>query len=216
MRPCWQPGYAARRHCRLGPVRGREPRPASLDRHAPESALTWPGGGLNHFAYFSRVPRIEAVPITGVTDSPRLKLRRGFRFAFIGLFAGFLGLGMAAYRMSVESDQPPRPKTKEISDVLSDTIKKTVDKFRQKQPTPSPLSVSEAWSASNKLGLAASIFGFIGAAFGCVSWLVGEHRRWTWAALCVGIAALAWTHVVVAVSIAVALAIGLWILSHMS
>jgi VIT1/CCC1 family predicted Fe2+/Mn2+ transporter len=156
------------------------------------------------------------MPTTGVTDSKRPTLRRGFRFAFIGLFAGFLGLGIAAYRMSIESDQPPRPKTKEISDVLSDTIKKTADKFRHKQPTPPPPSATEPWPASKKLGLAASILGFIGAAFGCVSWLVGEHRRWTWAALCVGIAALAWTHVVVAVAIAVAFAIGLWLLSHMS
>jgi VIT1/CCC1 family predicted Fe2+/Mn2+ transporter len=141
-------------------------------------------------------------------------LRRGFRFALIGLLAGFLGLGIAAYRVSVESDSPPRPRKKEISDVLSDTIKKTADKLRNKQPTSVP-SPAETWPVSKKLGLAASIFGFIGAALGCISWLVGEHRRWTWAALCVGIAALAWTHVVVAVAIAVAIAIGLWILSHM-
>jgi VIT1/CCC1 family predicted Fe2+/Mn2+ transporter len=156
------------------------------------------------------------MPTTEATVSTRPKLRHGFRFAFIGLVVGFLGLGIAAYRMSVESEQPPRPRTKEISDVLSDTIKKTADKFRHKQPTPAPASAPEAWPASKKLGLAASICGFIGVTFGCASWLVGEHRRWTWAALCVGIAALAWTHVVVAVSIAVAIAIGLWLLSHMS
>lgn len=149
------------------------------------------------------------------TTSTRSMLRRGYRFALIGLLVGFLGLGIASYRMSIESEPPPRPKTKEISDVLSDTIKKTADKFRKKQPAPPPAPEAVAWSVSKQLGVAASICGFIGAAFGCVSWLVGEHRRWTWAALCVGIAALAWTHVVVAVSIAIGIAILIFILSHL-
>lgn len=156
------------------------------------------------------------MPIIETTVPARSRLRRGLRFAFIGLVAGFIGLGIAAYRMSVESEQPPPPKTKEVTNVLSDVIRKAKDKFRHKQPTPPPASAPEAWPVSKKLGLAASICGFISVAFGCVSWLVGEHRRWTWAALCVGIAALAWTNVVVAVSIAIAIAIGLWLLSHMS
>ena len=142
-------------------------------------------------------------------------LRRGFRFAFIGLFVGFLGLGIAAYRMSIESDQPTRPRSKEIAEVLSDTIKKTADKFRHKQPTNPPPTAAVAWTVSKQLGLAASVCGFIGAVFGCISWLVGEHRRWTWAALCVGVAALAWTHVVVAVSLAIGIAIAIWILGHL-
>ena len=158
----------------------------------------------------------EAIPITQQTTSTRSKLRRGYRFAIIGLLVGFLGLGIAAYRMSIESETPPRPKTKEIADVLSDTIKKTADKLRHKQPTPPPAPVAVTWPVSKQLGLAASICGFVGAVFGCISWLVGEHRRWTWAALCVGIAALAWTHVVVAVSIAVAIVIGLWLLSNLA
>lgn len=136
-------------------------------------------------------------------------MRRSFRFALIGLVFGFIGLGIAAYRMSVESEEPPPPRTKEISDVLADTIKKTADKFRQ----PAKASAAE-WPASKKLGLVASIFGFIGLAFGCVSWLIGEHRRWTWAALCVGVAAMAWTHVVIAVAIAVGIAVLIIILSH--
>jgi hypothetical protein len=115
--------------------------------------------------------------------------------------------------MSVEAEPPPPPKTKEISDVLADTIKKTADKFRKKAATP-PEPAPDAWPTSKKLGLAASILGFIGAVFGCVSWLVGEHRRWTWAALCVGVAALAWTHVVVAAAIAVGLALLIIILGH--
>lgn len=155
----------------------------------------------------------KSPPTPQPANSPRSKLRRGVRFALLGLVFGFLGLGIAAYRMSVESEQPPPPKHKEISDVLADTIKKTADKFR-KQAIPPPQS-TEARPLTRKLGLAASICGFIGAAFGCISWLVGEHRRWTWAALCVGIAALAWTHVVVAVSITIAIAIGIWMLSHM-
>jgi hypothetical protein len=152
---------------------------------------------------------------TQPTSTTSTKLRRGFRFALIGLIAGFLGLGIAAYRMSIESEPPPKPTTKEISDVLSDTIKKTADKLRQTQPTVEPTPVDSTWPLSKKLGLAASICGFISAVFGCISWLVGEHRRWTWAALCVGIAALAWTHVVVAVSIAIAVAIAIYILSHL-
>ena len=158
----------------------------------------------------------EAIPATERTVSARRKLRRGVRFALIGLVFGFLGLGTAAYRMSVESDQPPRPKTKEISEVLSDTIKKTADKLRHKRSTPPPAPVVVAWPASKQLGLAASIFGFVGAVFGCISWLVGEHRRWTWAALCVGVAALAWTHVVVAVAIAIAMVIAIWLIGHLA
>ena len=155
------------------------------------------------------------MPIAEATTSTHTKLRRGHRFALVGLLVGFVGLGIATYRMAIESEPPPRPKTKEISEVLSDTIKKTADKFRHKQPTAPPPSVVVPWPVSKQLGLAASICGFIGAAFGCVSWLLGEHRRWTWAALCVGIAALAWTQVVVAVSIAIGIAIFIFILSHM-
>src|SRR5687767_13941916 len=128
-------------------------------------------------------------------SSTESRSRRGFRFALIGLIFGFLGIGIAAYRMAVESEQPPPPKSQEISDVLADTIKKTADKFRKQPDTPPEPAVTR-WPVSKKLGLGASICGFIGAAFGCASWLVGEHRRWTWAALCVGVAALALTHVV--------------------
>jgi hypothetical protein len=143
------------------------------------------------------------------------KPRRGIRFAFIGLVFGFLGLGIATYRTSVEAEPPPPPKTKEISEVLADTVKKTADKFRKQASTPPPQPEVVAWPTSKKLGLAASILGFIGAVFGCVSWLVGEHRRWTVATLCVGVAALAWTHVVVAAGLAVGLAILIFILGHM-
>jgi hypothetical protein len=158
----------------------------------------------------------EAIPRIPPAPSTRPKLRRGYRFALIGLVFGFLALGIATYRMSIESDQPTRPSRKEISDVLSDTIKKTADKFR-KRPAAAPAEPEVGpWPLTKKLGLAASIFGFIGAAFGCVSWLVGEHRRWTWAALCVGVAALAWSHVVVAAAIAVGIAILIIILGHLS
>ena len=136
-------------------------------------------------------------------------VRRGYRFALIGLLFGFIGLGIATYRMSVESDEPAPPRAEEISEILADTIKKTADKLRGKE------ELRPEWPMTKRLGLAASIFGFIGAVFGCVSWLTGEHRRWTWAALCVGIAALAWTHVVVAVALAVGLAILIAIISHM-
>jgi hypothetical protein len=146
-----------------------------------------------------------------MTTTPSVpgKVRRGFRFALIGLLFGFVGLGIAAYRMSVESEEPPRPRSREISDALADTIKKTADKLRgQEEPPPQ-------WTATKRLGLAASVCGFVGVVFGCVSWLAREQRRWTWAALGVGIAALAWTHVVVAVSLAVGLAILIAILSHL-
>ena len=87
----------------------------------------------------------EAIPASQQTTSTRSKLRRGFRFALIGLVFGFLGLGTASYRMSVESEPPPPPKTKEISDVLPDTIKNTADKYRHKQPTPPPQPAIVAW-----------------------------------------------------------------------
>jgi|GEM_PF-2215810 len=160
------------------------------------------------------------MPITETT-SPAFagkKLRRGFRFALIGLIFGFIGLGIATYRMSIDSETPPPPKSKEVSDVLSDTLKKTADKLRKKDPITEPLAPRPPmveWPISKKLGLGASICGFIGAAFGCVSWLYGEHRRWTLAALCVGVAALAWTYVIVAVAIAAAIAIGITILSFL-
>ena len=148
------------------------------------------------------------------TQAPTIrtpKIHRGYRFALIGLICGFIGLGVAAYRMSVESQDPTPPRAKEISDVLSDTIKKTADKLRgQAEPPP-----TTEWPKTKKLGLAATILGFIGAAFGCVSWLAHEQRRWTWAALCVGICAMAWTHVVVAVALAAGIAILIIIISYM-
>jgi hypothetical protein len=143
--------------------------------------------------------------------SARSVLRHGFRFALIGLLVGFLGLGIAVYRMSVESEAPSRPKTREISDVLSNTIKKTADKLRGKPPAVSE-SKSPAWPTSKRLGLAASICGFVAAVFGCISWLTHEHRRWTYAALGVGVAALAWQHVVVAAAVAVGAALFLIIM----
>ena len=146
------------------------------------------------------------------TPSPaRAKRRLGFHFALVGLIIGFLGLGIAAYRMSVESEEPPPPKKKEISDVLSDTIKKTADKLTGKKGQP---DAAPEWTTSRKMGLAASGCGFLAMLLGCLSWLKGERRRWTWAALAIGIAAMAWTHVVVAVAIAAAAAVFLIIISH--
>lgn len=139
--------------------------------------------------------------------SRRSFFRNGIRFALTGIIFGFFGLGVAAYRMSVESEPPPPPRSKDISDVLSDTVKKTVDKVRHVPAAPEPKPEEEVWPATKKLGVAATLLGFISAAMGCVSWLVNEHRRWTWAALVVGIAAMAWTHVVVAAAIAVGIAI---------
>lgn len=141
-------------------------------------------------------------------------LRRGFRFAVIGLLVGFVGLGIAVYRMAIEAETPTRPKTREISDVLSDTIKKSVDKLRAKPPTRRPEISSPTWPVSKKLGVAASICGFAAAIFGCISWLVREHRRWTYAALAIGVSALAWQHVVVAAALAVGIALFLIIISH--
>lgn len=157
----------------------------------------------------------NTIDVPQAPTARRSAFRRGIRFALIGLVFGFLGLGTAAYRMAVEADTPPPPRTKEISDVLADTIKKTADKFRRKPPAPLAAPEKEPWPVSKKLGLTASILGFSGVVLGCMSWLYGEHRRWTWAALAVGIAALAWTHVVVAVAIAIGAAIGLWLISKL-
>lgn len=131
------------------------------------------------------------------------------RFALIGILVGFIGLGLATFRMSVESEPPPPPKTKEISDVLSDTVKKTVDKLRKKPVEDVEMTAPAKieWPLSKKLGIAATLCGFVSALMGCVSWLAHERRRWTWTALVVGVAAMAWTHVVVAAAIAVGIAI---------
>ncbi|RBP46416.1 hypothetical protein DES53_102807 [Roseimicrobium gellanilyticum] len=146
------------------------------------------------------------------TPSPspaRVKRRLGFHFALAGLIIGFLGLGIAAYRMSVESEAPPPPKSEKIAEVLSNTIKKTAEKLTGKK---GQTEAAPEWTASRKMGLAASICGFLGVVLGCLSWLKGERYRWTWASLAVGIAALAWSHVVVAVAIAVAVAVFLMLL----
>jgi uncharacterized membrane protein YdbT with pleckstrin-like domain len=134
----------------------------------------------------------------------------------MGLVFGFLGLGFGVYRMSIQAERQRRPERKQISEVVADTIKRTADKFR-KQPPPATSDevAATAWSETKKLGLAASICGFIGAVLGCASWLVAEHRRWTWAALCVGIMALAWTHVVVAVGVAVGIVVFIWLISKL-
>jgi hypothetical protein len=145
----------------------------------------------------------------------RSRRRRGVRFAVIGLVFGFLGLGFGVYRMSVEAERQRRPDRKEVSEVVADTIKKTADKFRKKPAATAGEVVDTGWAETKKLGLAASICGFIGAAFGCASWLTGEHGRWTWAALSVGIMALAWTHVVVAVGVAVGIVVFIWLISKL-
>ncbi len=149
--------------------------------------------------------------MSDVAPASRSRRARGIRLALVGLIIGFLGLGIAAYRLSVESEAPPPPTTKGVSDMISDTIVKTANKLTGKEPEP-----KNAWTASRKMGLAASICGFISVALGCASWLMGEHGRWTWAALCVGIAALAWTHVVVAVALAAGAAVFVWIFGNLS
>ena len=156
------------------------------------------------------------MPINEESTPAHPKVRRGFRMAFLGLLCGFIGLGIATYRMSVEAKAPPSPKKQEIIGSLADAIKKTVDKFRPKEVNPPPPPADVSWPVSRKLGLAATVCGFVAVVMGCISWLVREQRRWTWAALCVGIAAMAWTHVVVAVAIAVAAAIFLTILGSIS
>lgn len=158
--------------------------------------------------------QLVGVMPTAETRTPeRSKLRRGFRFALVGLVFGFLGLGVAVYRMSIEAEPPPRPVKKDVAEALSNAIGKAVDKFRGQESAPATPDAGAAWPLSKQLGLAASVGGFISAVMGCISWLAGEHRRWTWAALCVGLAAMAWTHVVVAVSVAVAIVVVLLLLS---
>ncbi len=126
--------------------------------------------------------------------------------------SSFLGLGLVSIPMSVESRTASRPKAREISGVLADTIVKAADKLRHKQTAPPLAPPPVGWPVSKQLGLAASVCGFIGVVFGCISWLVREHRRWTWAALSVSIAALAWTHVVVVVAIAISAVVAIVIL----
>ena len=155
------------------------------------------------------------MPVSETGIVGRLKPRRGNCFALFGLLFGFIGLAVAAYRMSVESETPPRPRAKEVLEILSDTVKKAADKFRKKPTPAAPAAVPTEWSVSRKLGLASTACGFAGAVLGCISWLVGEHRRWTWAALAVGVAAMAWAHVVVAVAISIAIAISIWLLAYL-
>ena len=62
--------------------------------------------------------------------------------------------------MAVESEEPPAPRAKVISDVLADTLRKTSDKFRYQQE-----AAPEKWPRTKKLGLAATTLGLIGAAY---------------------------------------------------
>ncbi len=153
----------------------------------------------------------EAIPIAEQPLSAGPKQRRGYRFALIGLLFGFTGLGTAAYRVWGRAEAPPPAKTSPTTDKLFDAMKKTVELFRHKQPAPTkaepPAPVAAAWPTLNQLGMAASICGFVAVVFACISWLVGEQPRWTVEALIVGIAALAWPHVVVTVSIAVGIVV---------
>lgn len=145
---------------------------------------------------------------------PTKRRYRGSRWALLSLVFGFLALGTAVYRSSIEAE-PPTPTTKEkISDAIVETLDRAADKMKEKFSLPGKAAPASepVWPMSKKLAAAASALGFCGAFFGCVSWLVGEHRRWTLAAICISILALAWTHVVVAVSVAVAVAVLLWFL----
>lgn len=143
---------------------------------------------------------------------PTKRRYRGTRWALLSLVFGFLALGTAVYRSSIEAE-PPTPTTKEkISNAIVETLDRAADKMKEKFSLPSKAaSASEPiWPMSKKL--AASALGFCGTFFGCVSWLVGEHRRWTLAAISISILALAWTHIVVAVSVAVSVAVFIWLL----
>lgn len=85
------------------------------------------------------------------TEQHRIQtpLRKTYRFALLGLLFGFLGLGIATYRMAVEADEPTPAKTEQISEVLADTIKKAADKLRNRtEPEP-----AAQWTQSKKLGI---------------------------------------------------------------
>jgi hypothetical protein len=157
-------------------------------------------------------PTLSPPPASDTASVPK----RGIRLALIGILISFLALGLAVYRTSLESTPPPPPTARDVSDVLSDTFKKTVDKIRRKPANPPPAANTPAWSTSQKLALAASACGFLGAAFGCASLLFREQRRWTWTAIGIGLLALAWNHVIVAIGLGVGIAILLWILGNLT
>ncbi|QIF02803.1 hypothetical protein [Roseimicrobium sp. ORNL1] len=141
---------------------------------------------------------------------PRPRRRLGFHFALVGLIIGFLGLGIAAYQMYEESETQPTRRVEKLGDLVADTIKEMKAKLASKKEGKP--QAKEERAAARKMGLAASACGFLGVVLGCLSWLKGERYRWTLASLAVGIAALAWTYVVVAAAVAAAALVVLMIL----
>jgi len=147
------------------------------------------------------------VPTTsGVT--PRTKTRA---FGLVGLVVAFLGLAGAIFApLALEVRRPP---PKELSDVLADTAAKIKARVT-KSEAPAPPPCQTDWRVVAIM--TASALGFIGAALGTASWIRREDFRVGGAAVAVGVTAIAFHYVVVAIGVTIGLIIIGWILSHLS
>ena len=106
-------------------------------------------------------------------------LRKSYRFALIGLIIGFTGISLASYKLSIESKEPKPSVTHKLSLGFSNIFKKTLDiSIQKKELQPKP--IEEKWLSSNNIGICATICGLCSLLFGCIAWIRGEHRRFTY------------------------------------
>ena len=140
--------------------------------------------------------------------TPKPKART---FGLVGIIVAFLGLAGAVFApLAFEVQRPP---SKQLSDVLADTAVKIKDRVAKREP-PAPLPTQTDWRVVAII--TASALGFIGAAFGAVSWIRREDLRVSGAAVAVGVTAIAFHYILAAIGVAIVCIILGWILSHLS
>ena len=143
-----------------------------------------------------------------VTPAPDATVRpKRSWLGIVGLAVGFVGFGLSVFGPEVVQHVAPQPPRKE----LSDTLAEAAVKFRQRMRdggTASPAHQDAvSWrrpSFAAALRFAALGGGFAAVLLGCVGWLRGEDLRFDGSAVSIGLIALAWQQILIAIGVAVA------------
>ncbi|OAI46461.1 hypothetical protein AYO44_11285 [Planctomycetaceae bacterium SCGC AG-212-F19] len=120
----------------------------------------------------------------------------------VGAVVAFLGLGLAVLSPGIiQALQPPK---KELAAVVADAGVKLAAKLKGIKPAPAaPAQPEIPWALV--CSSTATCLGMSGAGSGAVGWIRREDRRLATTAVIAGGLAVAWSYIVLAISVALVL-----------
>lgn len=119
-------------------------------------------------------------------------------FAMVGLVIGFIAIGMAAFEKHVAASEPPKEDKRTLKELAAAVGKKLLNDqiLKEEPPPPKPEPFRPTRIAYTFLGLVAITCGGI-------AWMRKENVRMAGGAISMGLIAVAWEYVLVAVGVAI-------------